>query len=128
MKFDNLDKKKVAGWVILSLVAAMIIFSGIMKFTVKVGSDQMEMFTQLGFGGHLPLIALGEIVTYILLLIPVTASLGFILAIAHAGGMVATHLTHDVSIVFPAVLLVLVFVGQFLRDSSILNSFYKKSE
>ena len=77
----------------------------------------------LGFdGGKLTLIAVLELTSAILFLIPRTRALGFLLVSAYLGGAIATHVGHNQSPVNPAITLALIWVGAWLRHPTILWS------
>lgn len=75
-----------------------------------------------GLGGKLQLIGGGELTTAVLLLIPLTSSLGVLLTSAFWGGVICIHMAHGEPYVFPSVLLVLTWVGGYLRNPMILGS------
>src|SRR3954471_9356296 len=78
------------GWVISGLVAALMAFSGAMKFST---SPQMtEGFEHLGWPIKLA-VTLGilELTSTLLYSIPKTAVLGAILLTGYLGGAIATH-------------------------------------
>ena len=54
-----------------------------------------------------------------LFVIPVTMKLGFLLASCYFAGAIATELSHDALTASPFIPLVLLWIGAFVRDSSI---------
>jgi len=83
----------------------------------------VEMFEKWRLGNQLTLIGVGELVSALLFLIPVTNSLGLLLLSAYLGGAIVTHMQHGEPYVVPAVLLVLVWVAGYLRHPEVLQSF-----
>lgn len=79
----------------------------------------------MGLSGWLTIIGIGELVSAILYLIPRTSSLGVLLLSAHMGGAIVIHMSNGEPFIFPAVLLLLVWVGNYLRNTEMLSSFNK---
>ena len=79
----------------------------------------------LGFtGNRLMFIAVLEIVSAVLFLIPLTRSGGVLLVSSFLGGAIATHLQHGEPIVQPSFVLLLIWLGTWLRHPVILRSFH----
>lgn len=77
----------------------------------------------MGFtGNRLIFIAVLEIVSAALFLIPLTRSGGLLLVSSYLGGAIATHLQHGEPIVQPSFVLVLIWLGMWLRHPVILRS------
>ncbi len=124
MTTENLSKaRKISSWVVVGLLAALFLTSSGSKLT---GSQEMVTnFEKWGLSGWLTIVGIGELVSAILYLIPRTSSLGVLLLSAHMGGAIVTHLCHGEPFVFQAVILVLVWVGNYLRNPEMLASFTK---
>lgn len=124
MTTKNLSKaRKISSWVVVGLLAALFLTSSGSKLT---GSQEMVTnFEKWGLSGWLTIVGIGELVSAILYLIPRTSSLGVLLLSAHMGGAIVTHLCHGEPFVFQAVILVLVWVGNYLRNPEMLASFTK---
>jgi hypothetical protein len=104
------------GRVISVIVAALMIFSGVMKIVLPVGA--VDGFTHLGWMVDVALaLAIAEIGSAILYLIPQTAALGAILLTGYLGGAIAAHVRIGEQFVAPAVIGVLVWLGLYLRDA-----------
>jgi hypothetical protein len=102
-----------AAWV----PALLIGLSGVMKLT---GSAAVrEGLTKLGVVRHVRLLGLAELIVAALFVIPTTMKLGFILASCYLAGAIATELSHDALTASPFVPLALLWIGAFLRDSSV---------
>jgi hypothetical protein len=74
------------------------------------------------FGGRLLLIALLESICAVLFLIPITRSIGLLLVSGYLGGAIATHIGHGQPPFQPAFLLILLWLGIWLRHPEILWS------
>src|SRR5262249_5634428 len=111
---------KIAGLILHTLIGALLIFTGSQKV---LGSVPTEALVKLGLGEQARLIGAGAILTALLLLIPRTSSLGILLASSVWGGAICIHMAHGEPWVFQAVLLVLSWVGAYLRDPATLSSF-----
>jgi len=76
--------------------------------------------------GKLMLIGMGELIAAILFLIPRTSSLGVLLLSAHLGGAIVTHMSNAEMFIPQIVMLLLVWVANYLRNPEMLASFTKK--
>jgi len=109
-----------AGYVVSTLPVLMLIMSGVMK--VMLPPDAEKGFGELGwpmkYAIALAVVELGSTLLYI---IPQTAVLGAILLTGYLGGAIATHVRiGDVgSITIPVILGVLIWLGLFLRDDRV---------
>jgi hypothetical protein len=114
--------KKIVGWVLSVLIAAMMIFlSAPGKFMDFEGKE--EMFAKLGWGVEvMKTIGVIEIAVAILYLIPRTAFIGAVLVTAYLGGAIATHVRVNEAAVFPVIMGVLVWVALGLRDSRVFTT------
>jgi hypothetical protein len=111
---------KVAGLVLHLLVGGLLLVTGSEKL---LGVVPPEALGKYGLAEQVRLIGAGAVVTALLLLIPRTSSLGILLASAFWGGAICIHLAHGESFVVQAVLLVLSWVGAYLRNPATLGSF-----
>jgi hypothetical protein len=107
-----------AGRAISVIVAALMIFSGIMKVVLPAGA--IEGFTHLGWMVEVALgLAIAEIGSAVLYLIPQTAVLGAILLTGYLGGAIAAHVRIGENFLAPALIGVLVWLGLYLRDATL---------
>jgi hypothetical protein len=106
------------GWVLSLLPAPLLAMSGIMKI---LNPPQLaEGFTHLGWPADLALaLAVLELGSLILYLIPQTAVLGAILLTGYLGGAIATHVRIGEGWIGPALFGVVLWLGLFLRDPRI---------
>ena len=111
---------QVAGLVQHILIGGLLIFTGSQKVLGSIPPETLVMF---GLGEQSRLVGAGAILTALLLLIPRTLSLGILLASSFWGGAICIHMAHDDPYVFPVVLLILSWIGAFLREPATLSSF-----
>jgi len=87
-----------------------------------------EMFGALGFGGNrLTFIAMLEIISAILFLIPTTRAFGLLMVSAYMGGAISAHLGHGQMITQPSAFLFVLWLGAWLRHPEILWSLNRTS-
>ena len=80
----------------------------------------LEGMTTLGVRRYVPLLGVMELTFATLFVIPATFKLGFVLASCYFAGAIATELSHDALKVNPFIPIVLLWIGAFIRDRSIL--------
>jgi hypothetical protein len=114
------DRRVIAGQVLHISIGGLMIFAGAAKL---LGWFPPEALGKLGLGGQLHLIGAGELVTGVLLLVPRTSSLGSLLTSAFWGGAICIHMGHGESYVVPSVLLLLSWLGAYLRLPAMFRSF-----
>ncbi|MEM1406894.1 MAG: DoxX family protein [Bacteroidota bacterium] len=122
--------KKIIGWILSGLLSAMLIFSSIGKFSGAAG----PMLTHVGFTeSEILMIAIGELVSAILFLIPKTQSLGTLLLSAYMGGAIVVHMSAAVapeelggegiqSYLVPSIILVVIWITSYIRNPKTLSS------
>jgi hypothetical protein len=111
---------KIAGLVLHILIAGLLIFTGAQKVFRSVPPDALVKY---GLGEQARLIGVGAWVTAVLLLLPRTSSLGILLVSAFWGGTICIHMAHGEPYFIQAALLVLSWVGAYLRDPATRGSF-----
>jgi hypothetical protein len=111
---------KTAGLVLHVLIGGLMIFAGSAKV---LGFFPPETLERVGLGGQVRLIGAGELVTALLLLIPRTSSLGILLTSSLWGGAICIHMAYAETYFFQSLLLVLSWVGAYLRNPATLSSF-----
>jgi hypothetical protein len=112
---------KIIGLVLHGLIGAVMILAGSAKL---FGMFPREALDKAGpLAEQIPLIGAGEVLTALLLIIPRTSSLGILLASSFWGGAVCLHMRQGDSYAVAASLLVLSWVGAYLRNPGILSSF-----
>jgi hypothetical protein len=114
--------KPMVGLVLHVLIGGIMIVAGAPKF---LGLAPAEYVEKMGLTENIRLVGAGEIVTGTLLLIPRTLSLGILLTSAFWGGAICIHMTHGQSYLLQSTLLLLSWVGGYLRNPAVLGSFWR---
>jgi hypothetical protein len=117
---DRKNWGKIAGLVLHILIGGLMIFTGSEKV---IGLVPPEALAKYGLGEQVRLIGPGALLAALLLLIPRTSSLGILATSSFWGGAICIHMAHDEPYLFQAVLLVLSWVGAYLRNPATLSSF-----
>lgn len=121
----NNKTKNIIGWSLSGLLGAFLLFSAF----GKLSGQMTEMMVSFGFTeGEVTLIAIGEIASVVLFLIPRTSSLGTLLLSAYMGGAIATHMQAAPpaeSYLVPSIILVAIWIAALFRVPGILKSFTK---
>lgn len=106
--------KKITGWVLTALLALVFIRSAAMK--LGGGAEALKGAAAMGLSaGTLQLIAVVEILSIVLFIIPRTGLLGTLLLAAYLGGAIATHLEHGQPVMVPVVIQALVWITATIR-------------
>jgi hypothetical protein len=116
---ERKNSGKVVGLVLHVLIGGLLIFTGSQKI---LGTVPPPVLVNYGLGEQARLIGAGAVLTALLLLIPRTSSLGVLLTSAFWGGAICVHMAHGESYVLQAALLVLSWVGAYLRNPATLSS------
>jgi hypothetical protein len=110
----------IAGLILHVLICGMMIMAGSAKV---LGMFPPEAVEKMGLGSWIKVIGAGELATAVLLLIPRTSSLGVLLASSFWGGAICLHMSKGEPIVMQSVLLLMTWVGAFLRVPGMFSSF-----
>ena len=113
--------RKNSGMILIAIGAVMLLGSATAKLA-HVPQVVSEMASVGLAGNRLTLVAALEVLSALLFLIPATRSAGLLLVSAFLGGAIATHLQHGQSIAPPSFVLILLWVGSWLRHPEILWS------
>lgn len=105
----------IAAWIIAGLLTALYAMSAYGKISNPAQMEQMKL------GDWSTIIAIGEIVSALLFLIPKTTKYGTLLLSSYMGGAIILHMTGGMSIVMPSAILILVWVVAFLRDPKLFK-------
>lgn len=116
--------RKITAWILVGLLSALFIMSASMK--LMGGEEMATNFAKWGLDGKLMLIGTGELIAAILFLIPRTSSLGVLLLSAHLGGAIVTHMSNGETFIPQSIMLLLLWVANYLRNPEMLASFTKK--
>jgi chaperone required for assembly of F1-ATPase len=106
----------ITGWVLTILPCLMLVMSGVMK--LQQNEEVVKGFADWPEGVAMP-IAIAELGSTILYLIPQTAVLGAILLTGYLGGATATHVRLGEPIWIPVIMGVVIWLGLFLRDARV---------
>jgi hypothetical protein len=108
----NRNSKTIAGWVLHGLIGGIMIMAGSAKVFGLFPPDQVA---KMGLSLPIVVIGGGELASAVLLLIPRTSSLGLLLSSAFWGGAICLHMSKGEPFVSQSVLLLLTWVGAYLR-------------
>jgi hypothetical protein len=117
---EHTNRGRIAGLVVHLLIGGLMILTGSQKI---LGSAPPEALVRFGLGEQARLIGVGAVLTAVLLLIPRTSSLGILLTSSFWGGATCIDMAHGDRYVFQATLLLLVWIGAYLRNPQALSSF-----
>ncbi len=113
---------RIAGLVLHVLLGALMIFAGVMKLAgMMPPADAPPM--DPGIASHLKLIGAGELIAAVLMIVPLTSSLGVLLTSGFWGGVICIHMAKGEDFLLPSGFLLLTWVGAYLRDPRVLYSF-----
>src|SRR5258707_5799081 len=112
--------KPTTGWVLHGLVGGVMLLAGSAKV---LGLFPPEMVEKFGLSVPIQVIGAGELVSAILLLVPRTASLGVLLTSGFWGGAICLHMSKGEPFVVQSVLLLLTWLGAYLRVPGTFASF-----
>jgi hypothetical protein len=116
----------IAGWAIHGLIAGLLIFAGSIKVLGMIPpSEKPATPLEQSLEGRLTLFGAGELVTAALLLIPRTLSLGVLMASGFWGGVILFHMMAGDSYASGVVLMLLTWLGAYLRLPAIFSSFQR---
>lgn len=112
---------KIAGWILPGLLTALFCASALAKLT---GAEPIrESFETFGLSDMAIVIGVGELISALLYLIPRTSSLGVLLLSSHMGGAICIHMAHGELYIFQSIILILVWVGYYVRHPELMISF-----
>jgi len=115
--------RKIGGRVITGLLTAVFLGSATMKF---IGAEQIvNNFETFGLQHMRLVIGAGEVASALLYAIPLTASLGVLLLSAYMGGAILAHMSHGEPYIVQSIILILIWLGYYLRYPEMLISFTK---
>jgi hypothetical protein len=109
--------RNVVSNILIFLPGIALLASSFTKFA-HVSAIVAQM-TALGFSGpRLIIVAILELVSVVLFLVPKTRHFGLLLVSAYLGGAIAAQLGHAQPPAPPAVLLAFIWIGTWLRNPS----------
>jgi len=117
-------RRKKAGWILTGLLTALFLLSAGAKFG---GLAQIvENFETFDLQHMRYVIGAGEVASAVLYAVPVTASLGVLLLSAYMGGAIVTHMANGEPYIAQSIILILIWLGYYLRYPEMLISFTRK--
>jgi hypothetical protein len=116
---------RIGGLILHVLLGGLMIFAGVMKLAGMMPPEAAQRIPA-GIADHLKLIGGGELVTAILMIVPITSSLGVLLASGFWGGVICIHMAQGDDLIAPSVFLLLTWLGAYLRNPSLLYSFTRR--
>lgn len=111
--------KKILTVSLTVLITVMVGIRGLMKAIHLPWS--VEGLVKFNLPNSATVLGLMEMSFILLFVFPKTLRLGFILLCCYFAGAMATELSHDGSMLNPAVPLTLIWITAFLRDPSLLT-------
>src|SRR5436309_1659805 len=109
---------RIAGIVLHIVIGCMIAAAGAFSLVGSEKPSPVGLTTQ-----QMQLIGVGQLLTGLLLIVPRTSSLGLLLASGFWGGTICFHMVRQEDYYVQAILLVLTWVGGYLRNPGVLASF-----
>ncbi len=121
--------RRIASWIVVGLVSALMLFSASGKFTAGPDHEIARNFVRWGLEGLLVPIGILELTVTLLFLVPSTSSIGVLLFSAYLGGAIVTHLEHGEAALIPLVgaILLVAWIGYYLRYPEMLVSLRKQT-
>jgi uncharacterized membrane protein YphA (DoxX/SURF4 family) len=106
--------QNIINWVLAGLVGFIFISSSISKLS---GSEEaLKMAANIGLDTTaFKIIAIVELISAILFVVPRTGVLGALLLAAYMGGAIATHAEHGLSVVAPCAIQAFIWIAAVVR-------------
>ena len=79
----------------------------------------VTIYSKIGLLPYLTILGAAELIFTTLFLLPRTAKIGFLLLTAYFGGAIAVELSHGAAVVFPAIILTIIWISAYLREPSL---------
>jgi len=100
----------VLSWILAVFLTILFLYSAAGKLFIHP-----EQLDQINLGNWRIIIAIGEIISSLLFLFPFTNRFGTLLLSAYMGGAIIIHMTGNISIAFPSIVLILIWIVFYLR-------------
>ena len=107
---------KVTGIVLNVLIAGLLIFAASGKLFF-LPPEMMEGLKKYGLEDKVTLLGIGEMAAALLLILPWTAPLGTLATSGFWGGVICIHMAHHEDFIAGSVLLLITWLGSYLRGS-----------
>ncbi len=115
-----MDKNRIiSGWVLTIFISLILLASGTMKFVSK---DLINNFEVFKLADWRIVIALGEIISTILFIMPKTNKFGTFLLSSFMGGAIVVHMVGNEPIFIAVALLIIIWVTYYLRNPQNLTN------
>ncbi|MFB9078904.1 DoxX family protein [Flavobacterium procerum] len=108
---------KIITTLLTSLTISMVAISGFMKIIHLPWS--VDGLIKFNLPNSATVLGLMEVAFAILFIFPNTMRIGFILLCCYFSGAMATELSHDGSMINPAIPLTLIWITAYIRDKSL---------
>ena len=116
--------RKFLKWIPSILVALIIVSGSVMKLTAQ--PQLVEVFSRSGMLPYMRALGIAELLFVSLFLWRRSLRIGFFLLTGYFGGAMAVELSQHVFFIMPAMILALVWLAAWLRDSSLFRSSQKQ--
>jgi len=123
MTMTGAKVRLIAGWVILVLIGGMLIMAGVTSLFFMT-EENLKHMAERNLAEERYLIAVGTLISAVLLLIPRTSSLGVLLVSGFFGGTICFHMAYNEPYIMQSCLLALTWLGAWLRNPATFHSFY----
>jgi hypothetical protein len=111
--------KRITGIVLMAIPTLILIIGGVSKLLNAEPAEVMAVLNKAGFGEYLVPLGIAELVIAALLIFPKTLKIGFLLASCYFGGAMCVEIGMGQPLV-SAIFLVLLWIGMYVRDTTIL--------
>jgi len=109
-------QKRIAGWILAAGVSVMLLISGISKF---FSQELVDNFIRYNLDSWREVIAIGEIASALLFLIPKTNNIGTLLLSSFWGGTIVVHMTQSEPFYLQIALLIITWATYYIRQLQI---------
>lgn len=104
----------IVAWTLTIALAALFLLTAATK--IMAVQEVTEQFRKFNLLGYLKIIGVLEAICAVLFLIPRTTLVGTLLLSAYFGGAIVAHMASGESFIFPAFVLIIIWVTAFLRN------------
>jgi hypothetical protein len=106
--------RRIPGITLMTLGSLVLLASATTKL-VQIPKVIAELGAMGVHGNNVTYIGMLEVISALLFLLPATRSAGLLLVSSFLGGAIATHLEHGQPVIQPSVVLLLIWLGTWLR-------------
>jgi hypothetical protein len=123
----NSKTKNIIEWILTGLVVLIFVGSGVSKITADAEGIKGATAFGLDASSH-TILGIIELVASLLFVYKRTAIIGTLLLVAYMGGAIATHLEHNLPILFPVLIAIFVWVVAFVKLPELSNRILQKNK